>query len=41
MLSFVTILEDVAGMMSMNTHLKYVLGYRGVFDPSVLFIVEI
>ena len=30
--SFVKLLEDVAGMMSMNTHLKGVLDFRGVFD---------
>ena len=35
------LLEDVAGMMSMNTHLKFVLSFRGVFDLDFLFIVDI
>ena len=30
-MSFVKLLEDMAGMMNMNTHLKGVLGFRGVF----------
>ena len=30
--SFVKLLEGMAGIMSMNTHLKGVLGFRGVFD---------
>ena len=40
-MSFVKSLEDMAGMMSMNTHFKDVLGFRGVFDIDFLFIVEI
>ena len=31
----------MAGMMSMNTHLKIILGFRSVFDLEFLFIVEI
>ena len=31
----------MAGMMSMNTHLKGVLGFRGVFDIDFFFIVDI
>ena len=34
-------MEDVSGMISMNTHLKGVLDFRGVFGISFLFIVEI
>ena len=40
-MSFVKIFEDTAGMMSTNTHLKGVWGFRGVFDLTFLFIVEI
>ena len=40
-MSFVKLLEDTAGMMSTNTHLKGVLGFRGVFDLTFLFIVKI
>ena len=29
------------GMMSMNTHLKGVLGFRGAFDLDFFFIVDI
>ena len=32
MVYFVNILEDMAGMVSMNTHLKGVLVFSGVFD---------
>ena len=39
--SFVKLLEDMAGMISMNTHLKSVLGFRAVFDLYFLFIVDI
>ena len=35
------ILEDVASMMSMNTHLKGVFDFRGVSDIEFLFIAEI
>ena len=38
---FVKLLEDIAIMMSMNTHLKGVLGFSGVLDPEFLFIFEI
>ena len=31
----------MAGMMSMNTHLKGVLGFRDLFDIDFLFIVNI
>ena len=31
----------MAGMMSINTHLKVVLGFICVYDMSFLFIVEI
>ena len=31
----------MAGMMSMNTHLKGVLEFRGVIDLDFLFIVDI
>ena len=31
----------MAGMISMNTHLKGVLGFRVVFDIDFLFIVNI
>ena len=31
----------MAGMMSMNNHLKCVLGFRGVFDLDFFFIVDI
>ena len=41
LVSFVKLLEDMAGMMSTNTHLKRVLGFRGVYDTDILFIVEI
>ena len=34
-------LEDVASMMSMNTHLNGVLDFRGIFDLGFLCIVEI
>ena len=37
-MSFVKFLEDVAGVMSMNTNLKCVLGFRGVFDIEVYFL---
>ena len=40
-MSFVKVLEDMAGMVSMNTHLKGVLGFRGVSDLEFLFIVYI
>ena len=35
------LLEDAASMISMNTHLKGVLDFIGVFDITFLFIVEI
>ena len=38
---FLKLLEDVDGMMSMNTHLKGVLDIRGVFDLAFLFIVDV
>ena len=38
---FVKLLWDVNGMMSVNTHMKGVLAFRGVFDISFLFIVKI
>ena len=38
---FVKLLEDMAGIISMNTHLKGVLGFRGVFDIGCSVIVEI
>ena len=34
-------LEDMAGMMSMNTHLKGLLGFSGDLDIGFLIIVEI
>ena len=34
-------MEDVAGMMSMNTHLKGVLAFIGFFDLSLFLIMEI
>ena len=40
-MSFVKILEDVAVMISINTHLKGVLYFRDVFDLDFLFIVYI
>ena len=40
-MSFVKILEYMAGIMSRNTHLKGVLGFRYVFDLDFLFIVDI
>ena len=40
-LPFVKLLEYVASMMYMKTHLKYVLGFIGVFDLVFLFIVDI
>ena len=40
-MSFVQLLVDVAGMISLNTHLKGVLDFRGIFDISFLFILEI
>ena len=40
-MSFVEILEDMSVMMSMNTHLKVVLGFRGLFNIDFLFIVDI
>ena len=40
-MSFVKILEHISGMISMDTHLKGYLGYRGFFDLRFLFIVEI
>ena len=38
---FVKNLEYMAGIMYMNNHLKCGLGFRGIFDISFLFIVEI
>ena len=38
---FVKILEDKAGMISINTHLKDDLGFIGIFDLGFLFIVGI
>ena len=38
---FVKLLEDMAGMMFMNTHLKGILVIEGVFDLEFLFIVDI
>ena len=38
---FVKILEYMAGMMSMNTHLKGVLGFSDTLDPGFLLIFEI
>ena len=40
-MSFVKLLEDVAGMISINNHLKGVLDFRGVSDLAFLFIVDI
>ena len=40
-MSFVKLLEDIAGMMSTNTHLMGVLNVSGVFDLRFLLIVEI
>ena len=40
-MSFVKLLEDVAGMMSMNIHFKCVLDFIGVFDLAFLFIIKI
>ena len=40
-MSYVKILEDMAGIMSMNTHLKGVLDFRGVFDLNFSFIMGI
>ena len=40
LVSFITLLEYIDGMMSMNTHLKGVLVFRGVFDVGFLFLVE-
>ena len=40
-MSFVKPFEDIAGMMSMNTNLQGVLGFRVVFDIYSLFIVDI
>ena len=34
-------MEHVAGMMSMNTHLKVLLNFKDFFDVAFLFIVEI
>ena len=38
---FVKLLENISGVISINTRLKVVLGFRGVFDTGFLFIVEI
>ena len=38
---FVNILEDMADIMSMDNHLRGVLGLRGFFYLVFLFIVEI
>ena len=38
---YVHILEDMAGMVSMKTHLKGLLGFSVVFDPEFLLIVDI
>ena len=38
---FVGLLEGVAAIISMETHLKDVLGFTYEFDPEFLFIVEI
>ena len=38
---FVKLLEDVTSMISINTHLKGVLGFIDVFDLYFLFIVDI
>ena len=40
-MSFVKLLEDISGMVSMKTHLKGVLVFRGFFDIGFLLIVEI
>ena len=40
-MSYVRLLEDVAVMMSTNTHLKGVVDFREVLDISFLFIVDI
>ena len=40
-MSFIKLLEYMAGMMSMKTHLKGVLSFSGVFDLDFSFIVGI
>ena len=40
-MSLVKLLEGMSVMMSINTHLKSLLGFRGVFGPGFLFIVDI
>ena len=40
-MSLVKLLEDMAGIMSMNTHLKGFLGFRGVLNLAFLCILEI
>ena len=34
-------MEDISGMVYMNTHLKYILGFRGFFNIGFLLVVEI
>ena len=38
-MSFVNVFEDVAGMMYMDTHLKGVLGFRGVIDLYFIYLL--
>ena len=38
---FIKLLEDKYSMMSMNTHLKGVLGFSGVFGLGFFIIVDI
>ena len=40
-MAFVKLLEDMAGMIPINTHLKVFLGFIGVFDIDFSFIVDI
>ena len=41
MVYYVKLLVDMAGMLSLKTHLKGVLVLSGVFDIGFLFIFEI
>ena len=40
-MSFVGILEDITGMMSMSTHLKGVLEFSGIFGLDFLLVFDI